>query len=260
MLLIDRALLDRLGDICRAAGAEILSVYASDFAVDDKSDGSPVTAADQAAEAVILPALAALAPEIPAIAEESVAAGHIPEISGARFWLIDPLDGTKEFIKKNGDFTVNIGLVEDHTPIAGAVYRPVSDTLWIGADGVGAWRIDGDGETALAVRTADTDQGLTVIASASHRSPELEAYIDNLPKVARSISRGSSLKFCLIADGEADVYPRLSPTMEWDTAAGHAVVAAAGGRVETPDGAPLVYKKPDFRNGHFIVKAKGLNA
>ncbi|MGB1006419.1 MAG: 3'(2'),5'-bisphosphate nucleotidase CysQ, partial [Thalassobaculaceae bacterium] len=236
MLSIDRPLLDRLGDICRAAGAEILSIYASDFAVDDKSDGSPVTAADQAAEAVILPALASLAPEIPAIAEESVAAGHIPEITGARFWLIDPLDGTKEFIKKNGDFTVNIGLIEDRTPIAGAVYRPVSDTLWIGAGGVGAWRIDGDGETALTVRTADHDQGLTVIASASHRSPALETYIDNLPKVAWSISRGSSLKFCLIADGEADVYPRLSPTMEWDTAAGHAVVEAAGGRVETPDG------------------------
>ena len=163
----------------------------------------------------------------------------------------------RKIIKKNGDFTVNIGLVEDHTPIAGAVYRPVSDTLWIGANGVGAWRIDGDGETALAVRTADTDQGLTVIASASHRSPELEAYIDNLPKVAFHFA-GILFEILPHADGEADVTAPVT-----DHGVGHRRSRRCGGRrrrVETPDGAPLLYKKPDFRNGHFIVKAKGLNA
>lgn len=258
MLEINRDLMDRLVSVCRRAGDIILEVYESDFDVDGKVDGSPVTEADRRAEAIILPVLAEIAPEIPAIAEESVSAGIIPDITGNRFWLIDPLDGTKEFIKKNGDFTVNIGLIEDRTPIAGVVYRPVSNTFWVGARGLGAWRIEAGKETTLQVRDADPVGGLTVIASSSHRSAELERYIESLPKVRNSISRGSSLKFCLIAEGTADIYPRVGPTMEWDTAAGQAVVEAAGGSVEAYEGGPFRYQKPNFRNGYFIVKGGGL--
>lgn len=245
-------ILDRIVAIARDAGRVILPYY-DDPEVSRKYDGSPVTAADQAAEAVIVPALRALTPDIPVVAEESVAAGRIPDVSGGLFWLVDPLDGTKEFIQKRGDFTVNIGLVRAGTPVLGVVHTPVDGMVWAGADGHGAWEEDADGRRrSISVRRADP-AGLTVVASKSHRNPELEAYIASLP-VRESVSRGSALKFCLVARGEADIYPRTGPTMEWDTAAGHALLLAAGGSLTAFDGGPFRYSKPEFRNGFFIAR------
>lgn len=248
-----KAVLDRIVVIAREAGREILPHYAVDGVIDSKYDGSPVTAADRAAEVIIVAALRRLTPDIPVVAEESVAAGEIPDVSGGRFWLVDPLDGTKEFINKRGDFTVNIGLIDSGGPVLGVVHTPVDGMVWAGRVGAGAWEEDADGNRRpIAVRTADP-AALTVVASKSHRNPELEAYIATLP-VALSVSRGSALKFCLVARGEADVYPRTGPTMEWDTAAGHAVLLAAGGTLTTFDGGPFLYSKPEFRNGHFIAR------
>lgn len=247
------ALLDRIVAIARDAGTVILPYYRADTAVDDKADGSPVTAADRAAEVVILAALKALTPEIPVVAEESAEAGRIPDVSGGRFWLVDPLDGTKEFINRRDDFTVNIGLIENGTPVLGVVLTPVDGMAWAGVVGGGAWEEDGAGNRRpIAVRRPDP-AGVTVVASKSHRNPELEDYIATLT-VTESVSRGSALKFCLVARGEADIYPRTGPTMEWDTAAGHAVLLAAGGSLTTFDGKPFLYSKPDFRNGHFIAR------
>lgn len=253
---IDKAaVLDRIVAIARDAGVVIMPYYDGDPIVGDKYDGSPVTAADQAAEALIVPALKELTPDIPVVAEESVAAGNIPDVSGGLFWLVDPLDGTKEFIKKRGDFTVNIGLVENGVPVLGVVLTPVNGMAWAGTVGDGAWEEDAAGNRKpIAVRKADPE-ALTIVASKSHRNPELEAYIDSLP-VKESVSRGSALKFCLVARGEADVYPRTGPTMEWDTAAGHAVLLAAGGSLTTFDGKPFLYNKPEFRNGFFIARGQ----
>jgi len=253
---IDKAaVLDRIVAIARDAGVVIMPYYDGDPIVGDKYDGSPVTAADQAAEALIVPALKELTPDIPVVAEESVAAGNVPDVSGGLFWLVDPLDGTKEFIKKRGDFTVNIGLVENGVPVLGVVLTPVDGMAWAGTVGDGAWEEDAAGNRKpIAVRKADP-AALTIVASKSHRNPELEAYIDSLP-VKESVSRGSALKFCLVARGEADVYPRTGPTMEWDTAAGHAVLLAAGGSLTTFDGKPFLYNKPEFRNGFFIARGR----
>ncbi len=239
--------------IARRASGAIMAHYEGRIAAEAKSDGSPVTAADRAADAIIVPALRALAPGIPVVSEESVEAGDIPDVSGGTFWLVDPLDGTKEYISRNGDFTVNIGLVEDGAPRLGAVLTPVDGVARAGIAGGGAFEEGPDGaRRAIAARRPDP-RGLTVVASRSHRNPELEDYIAALP-VRESVSRGSALKFCLVARGEADIYPRTGPTMEWDTAAGHALVLAAGGRVEAFDGGPLRYGKPGFRNGWFVAR------
>lgn len=251
-------MLPELVSICRDAGDLILTYYDGNVKVDEKADGSPVTAADQAAEALITPRLLALAPDIPVVAEEAVSQGHVPDISGGKFWLVDPLDGTKEFIKRNGDFTVNIGLIVDKKPVLGVVLRPVSGVAWAGVVGGAAYEEDKDGkQTPISVRQPD-DDGVILVASRSHRSPELEAFIDKLPNVKDSISRGSSLKICLIANGDADIYPRVGPTMEWDTAAGHAVLLAAGGKFTDMDGGAFLYAKPDFRNGYFIAESGNL--
>ena len=247
------ALLDAISVIAREAGEVILPYYREEIVVDDKRDGSPVTAADRAADALIVPALRSLTPNIPVVSEESVEAGDVPDVSGGVFWLVDTLDGTKEFINKRDDFTVNIGLISDGKPVLGVLLTPVDGLLSAGALGIGAWEEAADGtRTPILVRESDPD-GLVVVGSLSHRNPELEAYIASL-KVARSVSRGSALKFTLVAKGEADVYPRTGPTMEWDTAAGHAVLLAAGGSMTTFDGAPFRYGKPDFRNGYFIAR------
>ncbi|ESQ88920.1 3'-5'-bisphosphate nucleotidase [Asticcacaulis sp. AC460] len=249
-----------LNPIMLAAGAEILRIYATDFAVVSKSDASPVTAADEAAEAVILKGLSELAPEIPVVAEEEAAAGRIPQIAN-RFFLVDPLDGTKEFISKNGEFTVNIALVENGIPVAGAVYAPALNKIYWGATGEGAFMADvTDGVIGDAhpIRVRPVAGALTAIGSRSHGGAETEAYLTQF-NVAEFKPAGSSLKFCLIAAGEADIYPRMGRTMEWDTAAGDAVLRAAGGRVETLDGRPLAYGKrnqagdSDFANPHFVA-------
>jgi len=247
------ALLDRLTPLIRDAGQVIMDIYATDFDVTKKGDDSPVTQADQKAEAVILAGLATIAPGIPVVAEEAVAAGDIPDVSD-RFFLVDPLDGTKEFISRNGEFTVNIALVEHGRPVLGLVYAPAIGRLFSGAAELGAW-LDEDGQAKREIRCrAVPADGLTVVASRSHGDETaLDAFL-NGRKVASRTNAGSSLKLCLVAAGEADLYPRLGRTMEWDIAAGDAVLRAAGGRVTVvADGADLRYGKPGFDNPHFAA-------
>ena len=244
-------LLEALIPLVRQAGEVIMEVYATDFAVRGKDDASPVTEADERAEAVILAGLAALTPDIPVIAEEAVAAGRVPAI-GARFWLVDPLDGTKEFIKRNGEFTVNVALVEAGRPVLGVVLAPALGRLYAGAAGAGAFVEDAQGRRPIRCRVPPAE-GLTVVASRSHGdAAALDAFLAGR-KVAHLVSAGSSLKLCLVAAGEADLYPRLGRTMEWDIAAGHAVLAAAGGRVTEIDGRPFGYAKAEFANPFFAA-------
>jgi 3'(2'), 5'-bisphosphate nucleotidase len=248
-------LLDVLTPLIRSAGDVIMDIYATDFDVTQKGDASPVTAADQRAEAVILAGLARITPDIPVIAEEAVAAGQIPEV-GARFYLVDPLDGTKEFISRNGEFTVNIALVENGRPILGLVYAPAIGRLFLGAEGVGAWVEDTTGRRAIATRAVPAE-GLTVVASRSHGDETaLDAFLAGRTVASRT-NAGSSLKLCLVAEGAADVYPRLGRTMEWDIAAGDAVLRAAGGIVKTVAGPVLGYGKPGFDNPHFAAWGQG---
>jgi 3'(2'), 5'-bisphosphate nucleotidase len=237
----------------RRAGDAIRTHYESDFAVVKKTDGSPVTAADHASEAVMLEALRTITPEIPVVSEEEVEAGRFPDISGGRFWLVDPLDGTKEFVKRNGEFAVVVGLVVDFKPVAGIIYAPILDTLYAGGAGR-AWREKDGRSEALAARAPASD-GLVVAISRSHISEKFESYLATLPLKGR-VACGSAIKFGLLAAGEADIYPRYGQTMEWDTAAGHAILEAAGGRLETKDGGTLVYGKPGFLNHGFIARGR----
>ena len=253
-----QSLLDALLPLARRAGDVILAVYATDFAVRGKADASPVTEADERAEVLILAGLAELTPDIPVVSEECAARGELPAaaVGSARFWLVDPLDGTKEFIKKNGEFTVNIALVEAGRPVLGVVLAPALGRLFAGASGLGAFQEDGNGRRPLVCRLAPA-AGLTVVGSRSHGDGgELDAFLRGKP-VSGRVSVGSSLKFCLLAAGEADLYPRFGPTMEWDTAAGHGVLEAAGGRVRTLAGAEFIYGKAGWRNPGFI--AEGLD-
>lgn len=251
---------DALSAIALKAGELIMQVYATDFDVSSKDDASPVTEADEKAEKLILAALTDLAPEIPVLAEEAVAAGDIPEI-GDRFFLVDPLDGTKEFINKRGEFTVNIALIEHGRPVMGVVFAPALDRLFVADSVSAAWQATAKPGSDVPppserkpMRIRNVSGGLTAIASKSHRTPETDAFLERFD-VSEIISAGSSLKFCLIAAGEADLYPRMGRTMEWDTGAGQAVVEAAGGRVLQEDGAPLLYGKTQrgYDNPHFIV-------
>jgi 3'(2'), 5'-bisphosphate nucleotidase len=254
----DRAtLLPAFAAMCVEAGEAILEVYGRGFSVSEKEDRSPVTEADALGEAIILRALATLLPDVPVVAEEEVAAGRMPEVEG-RFLLVDPLDGTKEFIEHRGDFTVNLALIEDHAPSLGVVYAPTERRLYAGdVSGRTAWTasVAADGTIGeprpLAIRTAPAE-GLFAVASRSHNSPATEAYLAGLP-IAQRVSRGSSLKICMVAAGEADLYPRLAPTCEWDIAAGDAVLRAAGGMLSAPDGTPMRYGKPRFFNPGFVA-------
>lgn len=246
-----RELLEQVLPITRAAGQAVLDVYATNFEVRGKSDASPVTAADERAEAIILAALAKLTPSIPVVSEEAAAAGHAPAVAES-FWLVDPLDGTKEFINRNGEFTVNIALIENGYPTLGVVLAPALSWLFAGARGIGAFLEENAQRRPIACR-ATPAAGLTVVASRSHGDAEaLEKFLAGR-KVASQRNAGSSLKLCLVAAGECDVYPRLGRTMEWDIAAGDAVLRAAGGMVKTLAGEPLVYGKPDFTNPHFAA-------
>ena len=243
--------LQALERIVRAAGDLIMEIYATDFAVAGKGDQSPVTEADERAEKLILPQLQALSPDIPIVAEESVAAGRVPEV-GSLFWLVDPLDGTKEFISRNGEFTVNIALVHEGQPVLGVVFAPALGRLYAGDRDRGAWLEDAQGRRPIRVRAVPAE-GLTVVASRSHGdAAALDAFLAGR-KVAALANAGSSLKLCLVAAGEADLYPRLGRTMEWDIAAGHAVLSAAGGSVRDLKGQPLRYGKPGFDNPHFAA-------
>ena len=257
-----QALVSAMRRLSIEAGHAIMRVYdRDDFAVDEKSDSSPVTEADTAADALIASGLRADFPDIPLVTEEQ-AATHDLDVS--TFLIVDPLDGTKEFIKRRGDFTVNIALVEDGLPTLGVVYAPAKQRMFLTpADGgaveeTGAFAIDEPGPlTPVSVATPDAE-ALRVVASKSHRDQATDDYIARY-KVADLVSAGSSLKFCLVAVGEADFYPRLGPTMEWDTAAGHAVLVAAGGQVvDKATHEPLVYGKAEFRNPFFLAFAPGV--
>lgn len=254
-------LLQSLIYTAQRAGGAIMAVYATDFAVRDKPDASPVTVADEAAERIILEDLAHIAPGVPVVAEEAVAAGKVPVIA-ERFFLVDPLDGTREFVSRRDEFTVNVALIEAGEPVLGVVFAPARHELYWGDVRAGqAGHIDADPDgtmpsmgNAIRARVAPA-QGLIAVASRSHRTPETDAFLSNHP-VTEFRSIGSSLKFCIVAAGEADLYPRLGPTMEWDTAAGHAVLVAAGGSVTDLDGAPFRYGKPGFRNGNFLARGR----
>jgi 3'(2'), 5'-bisphosphate nucleotidase len=240
--------------VVREAGAIELKYYKSGAEVQDKADGSPVTIADQEAEKYIHKLLAEIAPGIPVIGEEAVAAGTIPDISSGTYFLVDPLDGTKEFITGGGDFTVNIALMVDNKPVMGVIYAPVSDELYYAGGGKAFSAIKGAPEKPIKVRDVPKD-GLTVVASKRHGDPEKLADFLRGRKVDALINRSSSLKFCAMAAGEADLYPRLGPTCEWDIAAGEAILRAAGGETVTIDGLPMPYGKADrkFLNGEFIA-------
>lgn len=256
------AYLQSLAAIAAAAGREIMAIYGNGVEARIKGDLSPVTEADEAAERLILPELAKLDPETPVISEEAAAGGAIPKVSG-RFYLVDPLDGTKEFLSRNGEFTVNIALIEAGCPKAGIVYAPALSRLFCGEMGQGAFQANiapgdqlaGKNWTTLAVQPPAAE-GLTVVASRSHRDEKTDQWLKTV-NVKNLVSAGSSLKFCLIAAGEADLYPRFGRTMEWDTAAGHAVLAAAGGKVLLESGEPLTYgkKQRGFDNPGFIASA-----
>jgi 3'(2'), 5'-bisphosphate nucleotidase len=248
-------LLEVIRDAALAAGAAILEVYAEPFAVEQKADDSPVTRADQLAEAIIIARLRAATPEVPIIAEELCAADGVPAAAPRRFWLVDPLDGTKEFIRRNGEFTVNIALVENRRPVLGVVHAPALQAMYFGAAGRAFRQRDGAPPEAIAAQPVPTE-GAVVLHSRSHADEaRLAEFVAALPGAQRRLS-GSAIKFCLIAAGEADLYPRFGPTMEWDTAAGQAVLEAAGGSVTTFDGAPLVYGKPGCRNPDFLARGR----
>jgi 3'(2'), 5'-bisphosphate nucleotidase len=240
--------------LARRAGREILEVYGTDFAATAKADASPLTEADLRAHECIVAGLAALTPGLPVLSEES--ADQVTQLrrGWSTFWLVDPLDGTKEFISRNGEFTVNIALVDAHRPVLGVVHIPVSDTTYAGMPGQGAWREANErNRIRIGVRRL-AESPLRVLGSRSHGHPDLERRLEALaPTALRPV--GSSIKLCLIADGNADLYPRLGPTSEWDIAAGQAVVEAAGGQVvRLPDGLPLRYNAgTDYLNPDFLA-------
>lgn len=246
------------------AGGAILAVRESGIDVALKPDDTPVTQADRRAEAIILEGLAARWPEIPVVAEEAVCDGRCPERTGGRFFLVDALDGTREFVAGRPDFTVNIALVEDGAPVAGVVYAPMRGTLWAAAGGK-AWMAEAAGDGSLGPKRRlgcrTWQMPPCIVASKSHRTAETDKFISSFEGATTS-SIGSSLKFCLLAEGEADLYPRFGPTMEWDTAAGDAVLRSAGGMTVTDDGVPLVYGKKnipgkaDFSNPFFIAASR----
>lgn len=253
---------EALIEIARKAGAEILGIYnTADFGVEMKSDDSPLTLADLAAHHLIVAELERQFPDIPVLSEESVAIDFETRSSWDRYFLVDPLDGTKEFIERNGEFTVNIALIEGHDPIFGVVHVPVKSTTYVGDVLAGtAWKIEGEQEHVIRTRVVSS-AALTVVASRRHGSDALKAVLQDLQTAFEAVSltsMGSSLKLCLVAEGAADFYPRLAPTSEWDTAAAHAVVTAAGGGVFNTHFQPLQYNtKAGLLNPNFLVIGDG---
>jgi len=245
-------LLDAALEFAVEAGRRILEVYRSDFAVTHKDDETPLTQADLASHALISAALARLAPALPVLSEEGADIPYAVRRAWPRYWLVDPLDGTREFVKRNGEFTVNIALVEGHRPVLGVVHAPVLGLTYGAARGLGAFRLEGAKRAAIAARRAAGP--LTVVASRSHRDADTGRILARLP-AHQLVSRGSSLKFCLVAEGSADFYPRLGPTSEWDTAAGQCLVEQAGGAVWClPQLAPLgCNEKESVLNPSFAV-------
>jgi 3'(2'), 5'-bisphosphate nucleotidase len=240
-------------DLVREAGRATMVYYDGSVSADvrEKDDRSPVTLADEVAHGILLEGLRRLDPATPVVSEEAEAAGYEARRAWRRFWLVDPLDGTKEFIKRRAEFTVNVGLIENGEPVLGVVEAPALDLLYWAVKGEGAWREEKGGPAERIYSTAPAPgTPLTVVESLSHPSPELEEYLRTIP-VARRVKAGSSLKFCWVAEGRADLYPRLGPTMEWDVAAGDCVYRQSGREGERPS--PLTYNKPDLRNTSFVI-------
>ena len=256
--LADPNLVEKLIPVALEASRAVMEVFNSEFDVLEKSDKSPVTEADQRGEVILEAGIKAILPEVQIIGEEAISDGAKPTVLEDTFFLLDPLDGTKEFIKRGTDFTVNIGLIENGQPVLGIVVAPARGILWAGAKGHGAFKAETDlssitNKVDITVRSAADP--LTIVASKSHRSEELETWLSNYPD-AENISCGSSLKLVMVAEGSADLYPRIGPTCEWDTAAADAILRAAGGMTETGDGAPLGYGKnvTTFLNPYFLCK------
>lgn len=253
-------MLSELKTLIRQAGSVVLDIYHSGYEVTNKADQSPVTDADIAAHNILLNGLSALTPEIPVLSEESYDADNMERFNWSTFWLVDPLDGTKEFIKRNGEFTINIALIAESIPVLGLVYAPVTKILYWGQQGKGAYKQIND-DTPINIQVApvpDKATGWRVVGSRSHQSDRFHTFMRALPD-ADIVAIGSSLKLCLVAEGNADLYPRLSPTSEWDTAAGHAVLLAAGGQVvEWPSLKPLLYNahKDTILNPDFMACAE----
>lgn len=239
-------------DIARQAGEDILVIYQRDFAVQTKSDESPLTEADLAAHKRIVAGLTALTPDIPILSEEDANISWQERQQWQKFWLVDPLDGTKEFIKKNGEFTVNIALIENNKPVLGVVFAPVLDKMYF-ADEQGAFLTSTEGTRKLSVVAPISGEVIKVVGSRSHPSPDLAEYLTRFEQ-HEMVPVGSSLKFCMVAEGLAHTYPRLGPTMNWDTGAGHCVAEKAGAKVQQLDGSPLLYNHQEsLLNPYFEV-------
>ncbi|GAA0485399.1 3'(2'),5'-bisphosphate nucleotidase CysQ [Salinibacillus aidingensis] len=258
----------RLMDITLKAGKEIMEVYQEEFDVEHKDDHSPLTIADKRSHETIMKELKVAYPEIPVLSEEGAEIPYDERSDWDKFWLVDPLDGTKEFIKKNGEFTVNIALIEGSYPTMGVIYAPALDTFYFGKEGLGAFKLEEASESKAENETDLVEQSeqlpnvkesdvINVVASRSHMSDDTQAFIDELKKGGQQVdvvSAGSSLKFCLVAEGKADYYPRYAPTMEWDTGAGQAIVEASGGTVlRHEDQERFYYNRENLRNGWFLV-------
>jgi 3'(2'), 5'-bisphosphate nucleotidase len=254
----NKELLNKVIDIAWEASKAVLDIYQSDFEYSMKSDGSPLSTADSRSHEIICEKLRALSPNTPIISEESSDLDTIAYQDVHSFWLVDPLDGTKEFIKKNGEFTINIALIEANKPTLGVVLAPVLNILYAGLDGDEAFKIDALGRKQSIRVNNSFEDGVSVVSSRSHGDQTaMNAYLIN-QKVIQTLAVGSSLKFCKVAEGAAHIYPRLGRTMEWDTAAGHGVLLAAGGVVECLNGTMLSYGKKDFANPHFVAKPQSL--
>lgn len=248
-----RSFIEPVVTLAEDAGRAILEVYATKFEVQSKDDESPLTQADLASNRHIVAGLESLQPQLPIVTEEAGLPDFEERRSWERYWLIDPLDGTREFVNRNGEFTVNIALIDNNRPVLGVVHVPVQAKTYIGCEGVGAELRDGDKEAVSIHVSAASGDPVRIVGSRSHRGASLDAYLERLGE-HRILPMGSSLKFCVIAEGGADLYPRLGPTSEWDTAAAQAVVEQAGGRVVTLDGKPMTYnEKSDILNPHFFV-------
>jgi len=253
---ISAALRDAVAALAEQAGAAIMEVYAGDFDVASKSDASPLTIADLRAHEVIVTGLGAMMPKWPVLSEESANIPFADRGNWRTYWLVDPLDGTREFISRNGEFTVNVALIHDHVPILGVVHVPASSTTYAGGNGLGAQKRAAGTAFAPIHPSIPAQNPIRVVGSRSHRGDSLEAFLSRLNFAHEFVPVGSALKFCLVAEGRADVYPRLGPTSEWDTAAAQAIVEAAGGIVCELNGVRLRYNtKPDTLNPNFIVYA-----
>jgi 3'(2'), 5'-bisphosphate nucleotidase len=257
--MLDKIDINKILTIAEEAGKATLDIYTREFSIEEKEDRSPVTEADKVSNEIIIAALTNLYPDIPFISEETRQTPYTERKNWKYYWLIDPLDGTKEFIKKNGEFTINIALIEDQIPILGVIYVPVKDIFYYAEKGKGSYKIEKGAPPKQILASKETSKDkLTVVGSRSHGGDALNAFIEERKtdyKEVDLISSGSSLKFCLVAEGKADIYPRTGPTHEWDTAAGHAIVLESGKSVyDFITGKPLLYNKEGLLNGWFIVR------